>query len=192
MRALRTLCLLFAFLAWTSSGSPAIGAVCDGISDAPASPLTTVRVPGTYLRPLFITAPPGDTTRLFIVEQDGTIRIVKNGALLATAFLDISALTRSPADGADNEEGLLGLAFHPNYAANGIFFVYHTEASGSNLLVRYHRDAGNPDLADPATREVLETFLHPSFGNHNGGMRALAPPPRGAYVRPGAGAGGDE
>ncbi|MCI0657071.1 MAG: hypothetical protein L0170_08365, partial [Acidobacteria bacterium] len=70
-------------------------AVCDGISDAPASALTTVRVPGDYLRPTLITAPPEDTSRLFIVEQDGTIRIVKDGVLLPAVFLDVSALTRS-------------------------------------------------------------------------------------------------
>src|SRR5262245_43796669 len=123
-------------------------AVCDGISDAPASALTTVRVPGNYLRPLLITAPPGDTSRIFIVEQDGTIRIVKDGVLLPTAFLDVSALTRSVGDGGNDEQGLLGLAFHPDFANNGLFFVYHTDVTGTNnLLVRYTRDAANPDRA---------------------------------------------
>jgi hypothetical protein len=105
----------------------------------PCLALTTVRVPGTYFRPVLVTAPPGDASRLFIVEQDGTIRIVKDGALLPGAFLDVSALTRSPADiGGDNEEGLLGLAFHPAYATNGLFFICHTDATGANnLLVRY-------------------------------------------------------
>ena len=166
-------------------------AICDEISDAPASPLTTVRVPGTYLSPVFVGAPPGDVTRLFIVEQDGTIRIVKNGALLPTAFLDVSALTRSPADGGDNEEGLLGLAFHPDYAANGIFFIYHTAAgSTDNLLVRYTRDSANPDLADTTTRQVIMTFPHPSFGNHNGGMLAFAPDDGHLYVGTGDGGSG--
>jgi len=166
-------------------------AVCDGISDAPASALTTVRVPGTYLRPTLVTAPPEDTSRLFIVEQDGTIRIVKDGVLLAAAFLDVNALTRSPADiGGDNEEGLLGLAFHPAYATNGIFFIYHTDNAGNNLLVRYSRDAGNADLAAPGTREVLVTYPHPSFGNHNGGMLAFGPDDGRLYVGTGDGGGG--
>jgi glucose/sorbosone dehydrogenase len=164
-------------------------AVCDGISDAPASPLTTVRVPGSYVRPLLVTAPPGDTSRIFIVEQDGTIRIIKDGALLPTAFLDVSALTQSPADlGGDNEQGLLGLAFHPAYATNGLFFIYHTDATGANnLLVRYTRNATNADLADPATRQVLVTYPHPFFGNHNGGMLAFAPDDGRLYVGTGDG-----
>ena len=165
-------------------------AVCDGISSASATPLTTVRFPGNYLRPLLITAPPGDTSRVFIVEQDGTIRIVKDGVLLGTAFLDISALTLSPSDGGDNEEGLLGFTFHPSYATNGIFFVYHTVANGDNVLVRYTRDAGNPDLADTATRSVIKTFPHPSFGNHNGGMMAFAPDDGHLYVGTGDGGSG--
>jgi len=167
-------------------------AVCDGISDAPATALTTVRVPGTYVRPLFITAPPADTSRLFIVEQDGTIRIVKDGVLLPAAFLNVSALTRSPSDpGGDNEEGLLGLAFHPAYATNGVFFIYHTDTTGANnLLVRYSRDAGNADLAAPGTREVLVTYPHPSFGNHNGGMLAFGPDDGRLYVGTGDGGGG--
>jgi len=166
-------------------------AVCDGISDAPASALTTVRVAGTYLRPLLVTAPPGDTSRLFIVEQDGTIRIVKDGVLLPAVFLDVSALTRSAGDGGDNEQGLLGLAFHPAYATNGIFFIYHTDAAGTNnLLVRYTRDVNNVDLADPTTRQVLITFPHPSFGNHNGGMLAFAPDDGHLYVGTGDGGSG--
>jgi glucose/arabinose dehydrogenase len=167
-------------------------AVCDGISDAPASPLTTVRVPGNYVRPLLVTAPPGDTSRLFIVEQDGTIRIVKDGVLLPTAFLDVSALTRSPSDpGGDNEQGLLGLAFHPAYATNRRFFIYHTDVTGTNnLLVQYTRDATNPDLASPTTRQVLVTFPHPSFGNHNGGMLAFAPDDGRLYVGTGDGGSG--
>ena len=164
-------------------------AVCDGISDAPASALTTVRVPGIYLRPTLITAPPEDTSRLFIVEQDGTIRVVKDGVLLPAAFLDVSALTQSPADGGHEEEGLLGLAFHPAYATNGLFFIYHADATGANnLVVRYARDAANADLADPATRQVLVTFSHPA-GNHNGGMLAFAPDDGHLYVGTGDGGG---
>jgi glucose/arabinose dehydrogenase len=165
-------------------------AVCDGISDASDIPLTTVRIASDLLRPLFVTAPPGDTDRLFIVEQDGTIRILKGGTLLATPFLDVSALTRSPADGGDNEQGLLGLAFHPDYATNGLFFIYHTDAAGtSNLLVRYERDAADPDGADASTRSVLLTIPHPGFGNHNGGMLAFAPDDGFLYLGTGDGGG---
>jgi glucose/arabinose dehydrogenase len=109
------------------------------------------------------------------VEQDGKIRLVKDGVLQPTAFLDITALTQSPADGGGNEQGLLGLAFHPNYASNGWFFVYHTEATWNNLLVRYTRSASDPDRADSASRQVVMTYNHPNEWNHNGGMIAFGP-----------------
>jgi glucose/arabinose dehydrogenase len=170
------------------TATTAQSAVCDGISDAPDTPLTTVRVASGLLRPLFVTAPAGDADRLFIVEQDGRIRILRNGALLAADFLNVASLTRSPADGGDNEQGLLGLAFHPSYASNGVFFIYHTDAAGTNnLLVRYTRDALNPDLADSSTRTVLLTVPHPSFGNHNGGMLAFAPDDGHLYLGTGDG-----
>jgi len=167
---------------------PTIAAVCDGISEASDTPLTSVRVASGLLRPLLATAPPGDVDRLFIVEQDGQIRILKGGTLLATPFLDLSALTRSPADGGDNEQGLLGLAFHPDYASNGLLFVYHTDDTGtSNVLARYTRDSADADLADPASRTVIATFAHPDFGNHNGGMLAFAPDDGRLYLGTGDG-----
>ena len=100
-------------------------------------------------------APPGDVERLFVLEQDGRVRIVSDGILLPTPFLAIEDLVQSTADGGGGEEGLLGLAFHPDYASNGHFFVYHTDTTGDNLVVRYTRSAADPDLADPATRTVV-------------------------------------
>ena len=149
---------------------PAFAAVCDGISEVSDTPLTSVRVASGLLRPLLATAPPGDVDRLFIVEQDGLIRILKGGTLLATPFLDLSALTRSPADGGDNEQGLLGLAFHPNYASNGLFFVYHTDDTGtSNVLARYTRDPADADLrgheeGDDDRPGAVELGLDPRVG----------------------------
>jgi len=163
---------------------------CTGISQASGTRLTSVLVASGLTRPVFVASPPGDLERLFVVEQDGVIRILKNGALLGAPFLDISALVYSPADGGgNNEEGLLGLAFHPDYATNGTFFVFHTANSGANnLVVRYQRDAGDPDLADPASRLVVLTIPHPTFGNHNGGMIAFGPD---GYLYVGAGDGGN-
>ncbi len=164
-------------------------AICDGISSASDAPLTTVRIVSGLSRPLLVTAPPGDVDRLFVLEQDGRVRIVKQGALLPAAFLDIGSITRSPADGGGDEQGLLGLAFRPNYAANGWFFVYHTDNSGNNVLARYTRSGTNPDLADPASRQVVLTFAHPSFDNHNGGMLAFGPDDGDLYVATGDGGG---
>jgi glucose/arabinose dehydrogenase len=121
-------------------------------------------------KPVFLTSPPGDNGRLFIVEQTGAIRIIKNGTLLPTAFLDI---TNSVTKG--GEQGLLGLAFDPDYAQSGRFFVSYTAPGGGNaghaVIARYQVSA-NPDLADPASAAVILTQNDP-YDNHNGGMIAF-------------------
>jgi glucose/arabinose dehydrogenase len=86
--------------------------------------------------PVFLTHIPGDD-RLFVVEQSGRVRIVDNGQLLDTPFLDIENLVRF-----QGEQGLLSMAFHPNYAANGFIYVYYTDLGGSSQVVRYTA-AGN-------------------------------------------------
>src|ERR1043166_4184453 len=88
--------------------------------------------------PLFLAAPPGDNSRLFIVEKTGKIRIVKNGGLLPAPFLDLSARVSG-----GGEQGLLGLAFHPQYAANGRFVVNYTNPSG-DTRVSVFRVSSNP------------------------------------------------
>ena len=175
------------FLVGFGCASPLRAAVCDGISAASGSPLTTVRVVSGLSLPLFVTAPPGDVNRLFIVEQDGRIQLLKNGTLPTTTFLDISGITTSLGDGGDNEQGLLGLAFHPDYANNRLFFVYYTDVTGeNNVVARYERDPVNPDLALPGGT-VIATFAHPSFGNHNGGMLVFSPVDGHLYVGTGDG-----
>lgn len=164
--------------------------VCAGISEASDTPLTSVRIVSGLVRPVLVTAPAGDVERVFIVEQDGKIKIRKNGAVLPAAFLDITPIVRSPADIGGNEEGLLGLAFHPDYATNGWFFVYHTNSSGNNVVARYTRSAGDPDVADPASRVEVITFSHPGATNHNGGMIAFGPNDGYLYIGTGDGGGG--
>jgi glucose/arabinose dehydrogenase len=152
--------------------------------------LATVLIPSGVTRPLLVTSPPGDTHRIFVVGQDGQISIVKDGALLGTLFLDIGSIVRSPVDmGGGDEEGLLGLAFHPNYASNGWFFVYHTTTSGNNVLARYTRSGANPDVADTATRQDVLALSHPTNNNHNGGMLAFGPMDGKLYVGTGDGGG---
>ena len=121
-------------------------------------------------RPLFVTTPPEDNTRLFIVEQGGFIRLCKEGVLQATPFLDLSALIGSTA----GERGLLGLAFHPDYARNGILYVNYTNVQGDTVVALYCRYADNADLGDPDTAKILLTIDQP-FSNHNGGMIAFGP-----------------
>jgi glucose/arabinose dehydrogenase len=130
--------------------------------------------------PLYLTAPPGDGNRLFIVEQTGAIRIIKDGTLLPTAFLDLSAQVL-----AGGEQGLLGLAFYPDYAATGRFVVHYTDIAGdtrvSSFLV-----SGDPDVADPTSEQLILTADQP-FSNHNGGQITFGPD---GYLYLGLGDGG--
>ncbi|TGD57556.1 PQQ-dependent sugar dehydrogenase [Flavobacterium humi] len=123
----------------------------------------------------------GDT-RLFVVQQGGLIRILNtNGAINATPFLNLSAIISS-----GGERGLLGLAFHPNYAANGYFYVNYTNPSGNTVIARYTVDSGNPDIANPASATILLTIAQP-FSNHNGGSIKFGPD---GYLYIGMGDGG--
>ena len=103
--------------------------------------------------------------RLFLTIQTGQIRIYSGGAVLPTPFLDVSAFVSCC-----GERGLLSVAFHPMYAANRFFFVYYTNVNGDIEIARYQVQAGNPNVADPATRTVLLTIPHPVNANHNGGQ----------------------
>ncbi len=173
-----------------SAGPLLHAGVCDGISQVPAGPLTTVRVASGLVRPVHLTAPPEDTARLFVVEQGGAVRIVRDGAVLPAPFLSIAALTRSPGNnGGGREEGLLGMAFHPDYATNGWFFVYHTSTDGQANVVARYTVSTNPDVADPNTRQVVISVPHPSNRNHNGGMIAFGPTDGLLYIGTGDGGG---
>ena len=122
--------------------------------------------------PVYMTAPVKDTTRLFIVEQGGRIRIfdVTTGSLLATPFLDVSGLI--PGGG---ERGLLGMAFDPQYNINRKFYVYYTNTAGNIVIARYLRNTADPYLADASSATPLLTIAHPTHANHNGGMLAFGP-----------------
>lgn len=118
--------------------------------------------------PLYVATPPGETNRLFIVEQTGGIRIVKDGALLPAPFLDLSA--RISAGG---ERGLLGLAFDPQYATTGRFVVHYTNPAGDTHLSTF-QVSPDPDVADPASEQIILTAVQP-YPNHNGGQIVFGP-----------------
>jgi len=123
-----------------------------------------------FLRPVYITHADDGSGRLFVVEQDGLIRILHtDGSITPTPFLDISSRVLSPANGGGNEQGLLGLAFPPGYAQKGHFYVYYTNQDGNNLVARF-RLTGDPDLANPASEEQILLLEHPGASNHNGGQ----------------------
>jgi hypothetical protein len=117
--------------------------------------------------PIFAGHAGDGTQRLFIVEQDGIVRVLRSGQSTATIFLDIR--TRIAAIG---EQGLLGLAFHPQYATSSRFFVFYTRAGDGAIVIAEYRVSADPDIAD-ATEQVLLTIPHPMHTNHNGGMLAF-------------------
>jgi glucose/arabinose dehydrogenase len=117
-----------------------------------------------------MTAPANDSTRLFIVQQGGLIRVfdVIGGSLLTDPFLNVSSLLST-----GGERGLLGMAFDPQYAANRRFYIFYTNTAGNIVIARYLRNITDPNLADSSLAVTLLTVAHPNFSNHNGGMLAF-------------------
>jgi len=120
--------------------------------------------------------------RLFIVEQTGRIKVYDGAQLLATPFLDVSTLVSCC-----SERGLLGLAFHPDYRTNGVFFVHYTNTAGNTTLARYRVSTSNPNVADATSAQILLNVTQP-FPNHNGGQIAFGPD---RFLYMGLGDGGD-
>jgi glucose/arabinose dehydrogenase len=140
-----------------------------------------VRVANNLSEPVDLASPPGDTARVFIVEKTGTIRILRGGQVLARAFLDISGFVST-----GGEQGLLGLAFHPQYASNGKFYVYYTDKADGNIHLVEYLVSSNPDSASATNREILFQD-HSLHSNHNGGQVAFGPD---GYLYIGLGDGG--
>jgi glucose/arabinose dehydrogenase len=130
--------------------------------------------------PVFLTAPPGDA-RLFIVERAGRIRILQDGLVRSLPFLDISGRVSTAGEG-----GLLSMAFHPQFAANGQYFIYFTDTAG-DIVVERRKVSGNPSLSDPASALEIIRIAHPNFSNHYGGLVAFGPD---GYLYLGTGDGG--
>jgi len=128
--------------------------------------------------------------RIFLVQRTGAIRIVDgSGTLLATPFLNIGSGGTAPPLGLDtsyNEQGLLGLAFHPQYAQNGRFFIYYTDANDDLVIAEYAVSAANPNVADPNSARVILRIYKPNQ-NHNGGDIHFGPD---GYLYAGIGDGG--
>jgi glucose/arabinose dehydrogenase len=161
-------------------------------SDGSAAPATTgvaaatgVRLVslGSFSSPLYVTSPPADRRRIFVVEQAGRIVELRGGRRLARPFLDIRALVTS-----GGESGLLSVAFAPDYARSGRFYVYYTGKDSRQYIVEYHR--ATLDRADPASARLVLRMDDPE-PNHNGGL-LLFGPDRLLYVGTGDGGGGND
>lgn len=138
--------------------------------------------------PVHITHAGDGSGRIFIVEQAGRIRLFHDGKLSGT-FLDITDRVRSPFNGGGNEEGLLSVVFPPIIGlATNHFYVYYTQKDGNNRLSRFYVSQ-DPDKADPNSEEIVLTFDHPNYQNHNGGQLAFSPRDHFLYIGPGDGGG---
>jgi len=169
----------------------AVAAVaCAGAAEPPGE-LDLRLLAGGFSRPVAVRAAGDGLGRLFVVEQAGRIMVLRGGEVLATPFLDIA----SRVDSSGNEQGLLGLAFHPEFAANGSFFVNYTydpPGSGPDAtrVSRFTVAAGDPDRADPASEMVVLEFAQ-DFSNHNGGDLHFGPDGS-LYIASGDGGGGGD
>lgn len=158
---------------------PTIAATLALPAIAPAASLVPI-APGSAWNgtPVHAASPPGDA-RLFVVELQGGVRVVKDGVLQSTPFLTV------PNVDTDGERGLLSIAFSPDYATSGLFYVF-TIAAGPDALdpggsegdlrvVEYQRSSSNPDLANPASARLVLKQSHSPAANHNGGQLAFGP-----------------
>jgi len=153
------------------------GAACNSDSTGPGGgPLP----PGLTLKldpfitsglssPVFL-AQPLDDGRIFVVEQSGRIRVIRNGVLQSTPFLDITGRVLS-----GGERGLLSVAFHPQYATNHFFYVYFTTQTNGDIRIERFTTTANPEVADPASSKLILTTAHNLQSNHNGGLLAFGP-----------------
>jgi len=142
------------------------------VSNSDLKAATADLITSAFSRPVYATSPPGDYERLFVLEQHtGEIRIlnISTGMINDTSFLDIGSKISG-----GNEQGLLGLTFHPDYQTNGYFYVNYTAINGDTKIARYQVSAGSPNIADPGSETIILTISQP-FSNHNGGWIDFGP-----------------
>jgi glucose/arabinose dehydrogenase len=156
-----------------TAGSPSSATSASPATVVPFDPngvrLNADVVVGGLDTPVDVTSAFDGSGRLFVVEQDGRIRIVKDGVLVERPFLDITGRVES-----GGERGLLGLAFHPDYSSDPRFFVDYTDLDGNTVIASFTVDATDPDVGDPDS-EVLILGVDQPFANHNGGATVFGP-----------------
>ena len=183
---MRTLgaCITLLAIAGCSGGSASSPAPVSVPAGWPQISLSTVA--GGFAQPVHVTHAGDGSGRIFVVEQAGRIRILDNGVVLPVPFLDLASLV-PPRVVAGGEQGLLSVAFPPGSAAKRYFYVNYTrDPDGATVVARYRVSAGDENVADPASEEVILTIPQP-FANHNGGQLAFGPD---GYLYIGMGDGG--
>lgn len=158
-------------------------ALCAGVPSTSGTGLDSELVLGGLNRPILVLAAPLDPNRLFIVLQDGFVRIMKNGSLLPTPFIDVEDDVFCSPSGC-GEQGLLGMAFAPDYDTSGVFYLSFTNNSQDDEVRRY-TVSGNPDVANTSSTPVI--VIDDTRSNHNGGYIAFGPD---GYLYYGTGDGG--
>lgn len=158
-----------------------------GVQSGPAAIFPRLVASG-LTHPVAITNAHDGSGRMFITEQSGRVRVYDGSQILPTPFIDLSSLISYSSNG---ERGLLSVAFHPNYTANGYFYVYYTRKSdGAIIVARYHTPAATPNQADPASATPVLEIAHPET-NHNGGQLQFGPDGY-LYIGTGDGGGGGD
>jgi glucose/arabinose dehydrogenase len=166
----------------SATGGPHAGSTATPSATTGAPSVVLVPFLAGYAAPVYITSAHDGSHRLFVVEQAGKIQLIDaHGAKVARPFLDITSLVLQ-----SGERGLLSVAFHPHYAQNGLFYVYYTDHQGVINVVRYHVSS-DPNVADPASGQVILQIPHP-VANHNGGQMQFGPD---GYLYIGVGDGGE-
>ncbi|NER13693.1 glucose sorbosone dehydrogenase [Leptobacterium flavescens] len=160
------------FISCNGSSSDDDGTPTDDEGTTPGMTVTNAFAGLNFNRPVDLQSPNDNTDRIFVVEQRGVIRVFNNEADTTTSsvFLDIQSIVND----SDNEMGLLAMAFHPDYANNGYFYVNYTGAAGASFVSRFQVSATNANAADDSSELVLLTIPQP-FTNHNGGQLAFGP-----------------
>jgi glucose/arabinose dehydrogenase len=173
---------------------PAADASVARANDPPMVRLVRVFEAHEFTRPVFLAFPPGQPDRAFVVEQPGRIHTIDlaNSPDESSLVLDIEERILRYEKGGGNEEGLLSLAFHPDYAENATFYVhYSAKEPRRGVLASFRTSKDNPTVADPASEEIILEVPQP-FGNHNGSTVLFGPKDGFLYMSLGdGGSGGD-
>jgi len=162
-----------------------LGALAALLVAAPATAQLRLEPVGEFQQPVAATGAPGDSERLYVVEQRGTVQVVRGGQ--ATVFADLRAAVRGPGDaGAGGEEGLLSVAFAPDFQQSRLLYAYYSAAPAGDAIVVEELRAPTGDAIDPGYRRPVLSIPHPLASNHNGGTLQFGPDGL-LYLAPGDG-----